>query len=60
MKLSALLGLWEGAVELALRVRLALAKSVAALPDCPHVQRQLWLHIGDCRSHLFELNLFLL
>ncbi|XP_028033336.1 vacuolar protein sorting-associated protein 18 homolog [Bombyx mandarina] len=47
VKLSALLGLWEGAVELALRVRLALAKSVAALPDCPHVQRQLWLHIAE-------------
>lgn len=47
MALSALLGLWEAALELALRVDLALAKDVAARPDCAETQRQLWLSIGS-------------
>ncbi|XP_049869463.1 vacuolar protein sorting-associated protein 18 homolog [Pectinophora gossypiella] len=47
VKLSALLGLWETAVELALTVDLALAKSVADLPDSVDMQRQLWLSIAE-------------
>ncbi|XP_063381072.1 vacuolar protein sorting-associated protein 18 homolog [Cydia fagiglandana] len=47
VKLSALLGLWEAAVELALQVDLALAKSVAALPPEPATQRALWLTIAE-------------
>lgn len=46
MKLSALLGLWESAVELALNVDLTLAKSIADQADCMETQRQLWLTIG--------------
>lgn len=46
VKLSALLGLWQGAVELALQVDLNLAKSVANMPDEPEMQRQMWLNIG--------------
>lgn len=46
VKLSALLGLWEAALELALPVDLALAKDVASQPDRTETQRQLWLSIG--------------
>lgn len=52
MKLSALLGLWESAVELALQVDLGLAKSVASLPDSDETQRQLWLSIGKSVANL--------
>lgn len=46
MKLSALLGLWESAAELALEVDLSLAKSLADMPDDISLQRRLWLGIG--------------
>ncbi|KOB74633.1 Vacuolar protein sorting-associated protein 18-like protein [Operophtera brumata] len=45
--LSALLGLWDSAVELALQVDLGLAKSVASQPDTDETQRQLWLSIAE-------------
>lgn len=51
VSLSALLGLWEAAVELALDVDLALAKTVANQPDQTEMQRQLWLTIGQYYSH---------
>ncbi|XP_059051527.1 vacuolar protein sorting-associated protein 18 homolog isoform X2 [Achroia grisella] len=47
VKLSALLGLWESAVELALEVNLNLAKSIANLPDDEEMQRQMWLNIAE-------------
>ncbi|KAL4709069.1 hypothetical protein ACJJTC_013482 [Scirpophaga incertulas] len=47
VKLSALLGLWEAAVELALRVGLSLAKEVAGMPDESEQQRQMWLTIAE-------------
>ncbi|XP_063825153.1 vacuolar protein sorting-associated protein 18 homolog isoform X1 [Ostrinia nubilalis] len=47
VKLSALLGLWQAAVELALQVDLTLAKSVANMPEEMEMQRQLWLNIAE-------------
>nr|QHN70697.1 deep orange [Limenitis arthemis astyanax] len=47
VKLSALLGLWESAAELALEVDLTLAKSVADMPDDVSLQRRLWLGIAE-------------
>ncbi|XP_046959364.1 vacuolar protein sorting-associated protein 18 homolog isoform X1 [Vanessa cardui] len=47
VKLSALLGLWEAAAELALGADVALAKSLAALPDDAALQRRLWLGIAE-------------
>ncbi|CAH2037062.1 unnamed protein product, partial [Iphiclides podalirius] len=47
VKLSALLGLWEAAVELALDVDVSLAKSVASLPEETEMQRRLWLTIAE-------------
>lgn len=46
VKLSALLGLWESAAELALEVDLSLAKSLADMPDDISLQRRLWLGVG--------------
>lgn len=50
VNLFALLGLWESAAELALEVDLALAKSVANMPEDESLQRQLWLSIGTCHK----------
>lgn len=48
VKLSALLGLWESAVELALEVDVTLAKNVANMPDEePELQKLLWLKIAE-------------
>ncbi|KAM3959218.1 vacuolar protein sorting-associated protein 18 dor [Aphomia sociella] len=47
VKLSALLELWESAVELALQVNLNLAKNIANLPEEIEMQRQLWLNIAE-------------
>ncbi|XP_053608142.1 vacuolar protein sorting-associated protein 18 homolog isoform X2 [Plodia interpunctella] len=47
VKLSALLGLWEAAVSLALQVSLPLAKSIANMPDDVQLQRSLWLNIAE-------------
>ncbi|XP_052749973.1 vacuolar protein sorting-associated protein 18 homolog isoform X2 [Galleria mellonella] len=47
VKLSALLGLWESAVELALEVNLNLAKSIANLPEEVEMQRKMWLNIAE-------------
>ncbi|KAG6452127.1 hypothetical protein O3G_MSEX007477 [Manduca sexta] len=47
VNLSALLGLWESAVELALQVDVALAKSVANMPEDDEMQKQLWLNIAE-------------
>ncbi|KAJ8728370.1 hypothetical protein PYW08_016755 [Mythimna loreyi] len=47
VKLSALLGLWDSAVELALQVSLTLAKSIADMPDQIELRRQLWLNIAE-------------
>lgn len=48
VNLSALLGLWESAVELALQVdKLQLAKDIANAPEDSELQRQLWLNIAE-------------
>lgn len=47
VKLSALLGLWEAAAELALDVDIQLAKTVADLPDDENLQRRLWLGVAE-------------
>ncbi|XP_075973886.1 vacuolar protein sorting-associated protein 18 dor isoform X2 [Anticarsia gemmatalis] len=47
VNLSALLGLWESAVELALQVDLQLAKNIAGMPEDTELQRQLWLNIAE-------------
>ncbi|XP_023944562.2 vacuolar protein sorting-associated protein 18 homolog isoform X2 [Bicyclus anynana] len=47
VKLSALLGLWESAAELALEVNLSLAKEIANMPEDESVQRRLWLGIAE-------------
>ncbi|XP_045497212.1 vacuolar protein sorting-associated protein 18 homolog [Colias croceus] len=51
--LSALLGLWEAALELALDVDVALAKSVAAMPDDVSTQKRLWLGVAE---HIITKN----
>ncbi|XP_061377233.1 vacuolar protein sorting-associated protein 18 homolog [Danaus plexippus] len=47
VKLSALLGLWESAAELALQVDTGLAKTVADMPDDVTLQRRLWLGVAE-------------
>ncbi|GBP56180.1 Vacuolar protein sorting-associated protein 18 homolog [Eumeta japonica] len=48
VKLSALLGQWEAAVELALEVEISLAKTIARIPDDdPELQKKLWLKIAE-------------
>jgi hypothetical protein len=47
VQLSALLGLWESAVDLALTVDVKLAKQTATLPqNDPELRKKLWLKIG--------------
>ncbi|CAK1547432.1 unnamed protein product [Leptosia nina] len=45
--LSALLGLWEAALELALQVDISLAKTVSAMPDDVALQKRLWLGVAE-------------
>ncbi|XP_067005382.2 vacuolar protein sorting-associated protein 18 homolog isoform X2 [Anabrus simplex] len=48
VQLSALLGLWEAAVDLALGVDVELAKQTANLPqDDPELRKKLWLKIAQ-------------
>ncbi|VVC86567.1 vacuolar protein sorting-associated protein 18 homolog isoform X2 [Leptidea sinapis] len=47
VNLSALLGLWEAALELALEVDPALAKTVAAMPEDQALQKRLWLAVAE-------------
>jgi hypothetical protein len=52
VQLSALLGLWESAVELALTVDINLAKQTANLPqNDPDLRKKLWLKIGEFTLH---------
>lgn len=47
VQLSALLGLWEVAVDLALSIDVKLAKQTASLPqNDPELRKKLWLKIG--------------
>ena len=47
VQLSALLGLWESAVDLALTIDVNLAKQTANLPqNDPELKKKLWLKIG--------------
>lgn len=48
VQLSALLGLWESAVDLALKVNVELAKQTANLPQNDNeLRKKLWLKIGE-------------
>ncbi|XP_047507228.1 vacuolar protein sorting-associated protein 18 homolog isoform X1 [Pieris napi] len=51
--LSALLGLWEAALELSLQVDISLAKSVAAMPEDVSLQKRLWLSVAE---HIITKN----
>jgi hypothetical protein len=52
VQLSALLGLWESAVDLALTVDVKLAKQTANLPqNDPDLRKKLWLKIGKFTLH---------
>ena len=47
VQLSALLGLWEAAVDLALTVNVNLAKQTASMPqNDSELRKKLWLKIG--------------
>lgn len=47
VRLSALLGLWESAVDLALKENIQQAKDIASQPQCdPELQKKLWLKIA--------------
>jgi hypothetical protein len=47
VQLSALLGLWESAVDLALTIDVKLAQQTANLPqNDPELRKKLWLKIG--------------
>ena len=48
VQLSALLGLWEAAVDLALTINVSLAKQTASMPqNDPELRKKLWLKIGE-------------
>lgn len=54
VQLSALLGLWESAVDLALTENIDLAKDIASQPQYdPELQKKLWLKIGVCQFSNF-------
>jgi hypothetical protein len=54
VQLSALLGLWESAVDLALTVDVKLAKQTASLPqNDPELRKKLWLKIGKLTHSSF-------
>lgn len=56
VQLSALLGLWESAVDLALLVSVDLAKQTAAMPqNDPELRKKLWLKIGKM-TVVFKLS----
>lgn len=58
VQLSALLGLWESAVDLALTVDVKLAKQTANLPqNDPDLRKKLWLKIGKFASHFLSMFL---
>lgn len=55
--LSALLGLWESALELSLQVDVSLAKSVAAMPEDVSLQKRLWLGVGESQNISYLLSI---
>jgi hypothetical protein len=57
VQLSALLGLWESAVDLALTVDVKLAKQTANLPqNDPELRKKLWLKIGKFSLHFLSMH----
>lgn len=51
VQLSALLGLWQSAVDLALSVSVDLAKQTASMPNHDdELTKKLWLKIGEYRA----------
>lgn len=51
VQLSALLGLWESAVDLALEIDVQLAKQTANLPQNDNeLRKKLWLKIGTYKN----------
>jgi hypothetical protein len=58
VQLSAVLGLWESAVDLALTVDVKLAKQTANLPqNDPDLRKKLWLKIGKYTLHFLSVFL---
>lgn len=58
VQLSALLGLWESAVDLALTVDVSLAKQTASLPQADdELTKKLWLKIGTFEHEYLDLIL---
>lgn len=57
VQLSALLGLWESAVDLALTINVDLAKQYANMPPQNdfELRKKLWLKIGNINVHFFSL-----
>jgi hypothetical protein len=54
VQLSALLGLWEAAVDLALLVSVDLAKQTAAMPqNDTELRKKLWLKIGNFINSMY-------
>jgi hypothetical protein len=62
VQLSALLGLWESAVDLALSIDVKLATQTASLPqNDPELRKKLWLKIGKLHlglRHWFSAHIF--
>lgn len=57
VQLSALLGLWQSAVDLALSVSVDLAKQTASMPTGDdELTKKLWLKIGESRARAASLR----
>jgi vacuolar protein sorting-associated protein 18 len=58
VQLSALLGLWTTAVDLALTISVDLAKQIAAMPSDhdDELRKKLWLKIGTIQNNLLINN----
>jgi hypothetical protein len=55
VQLSIVLGLWEAAVDLALKVSIDLAKTTASLPNNDmELSKKLWLKIGELQTQQWK------
>lgn len=61
VQLSALLGLWESAVDLALKVNVDLAKQTANMPQNDNeLRKKLWLKIGNKYDEIYLTMIFII
>lgn len=62
VQLSIVLGLWEAAVDLALKVSIDLAKTTASLPNNDmELSKKLWLKIGELQTQWwYEYKLYVI